>query len=591
MDQPVSLQVTDYIVLAFILLVSLGIGVLFAVTDFRNVNRVEYLLGGRRMFMLPVALSIYATFTSGISLLGSPAEFYLYGEMPSVYSIGISFGYLLAMLVIVPMMYPLRLTSLYTYLQLRFESASVRMLAVAVGMLQTLCYMAVAVLSSALALQATAELPLWLSVGIVGLIGAVYTAIGGIKSVVWTDAFQTVVMLVGLLTIIVKGYSIVGGGKAVLKIVKESGRFAFNDISFDPRATFTWWSATFGVCVWWLSTICNQSSLQRISSMKSLAAAKGAFLFNSVFNIIHGSIMIAISMMTYAYFVHIGCDPFQAGQIKSANQLSPYFVMHALSDVPAIGGVYLSMIFSGSLSTFSSGINALAANTVEDILSKPLQKVEESTATVITKVLVFLYGILIIGLAYGANSLQGSVSQMLIASTGSLGGPILGIFILGALFPWTNKYGAFCGGVTALLVNVWLAIGSEINGRKYKSLSLPPVDMCFVNSTVRSYTSNTSSNAVSYATAIFTKAVTINPTLSQPSHSGFFLYEISFEWYSIIGVCVCLSLGTAVSYFTRSYSKSIAEERYLFPFVRRFWFPDTLHRKCQDPEDEAKSML
>lgn len=66
MDQPVSLQVTDYTALTFILLVSLGIGVLFAVKDFRNVNRIEYLLGGRRMFMLPVALSIYATFTVSV---------------------------------------------------------------------------------------------------------------------------------------------------------------------------------------------------------------------------------------------------------------------------------------------------------------------------------------------------------------------------------------------------------------------------------------------------------------------------------------------------------------------------------------------
>lgn len=82
-----------------------------------------------------------------------PADFYLYGEMSCVYSIGVSFGSLLAMLTIVPLVYPLRLTSLYTYLQLRFESSGVRMLAVAVGMLQTACYMAVAVLSSALALQ------------------------------------------------------------------------------------------------------------------------------------------------------------------------------------------------------------------------------------------------------------------------------------------------------------------------------------------------------------------------------------------------------------------------------------------------------
>lgn len=239
----------------------------------------------------------------------------------------------------------------------------------------------------------------------------------------------------------------------------------------------------------------------------------------------------------------------------------------------------------------SAGINALAAITVEDVLSKPLQKVEESTATVITKVLVFLYGILIIGLAYGANSLQGSVTQMFASSTGALVGPILGIFILGALFPWTNKYGAFCGGVTALLVNIWLAVGSQIYGRKYTSLTLPPTDMCFVNYTLTSYTRNTSSKTVSDNTTIFAPQVRINHTQNQPSRYGFFLYDISFEWYSTIGICVCLSLGITISYCTRRYSVSIAEEMYLFPFVRRLWFPGTLQRKCQSAEDEAKSML
>ncbi|CAG5126216.1 unnamed protein product [Candidula unifasciata] len=190
MDTSVSLQLTDYIVLAVVLLVSLGIGVL------------EYLLGGRRMFMIPVALSIFATFTSGISLLGIPMDFYLYGEMSSLVSIGMAMGCIYALLLLVPLMYPLRLLSLYEYLELRFQSRSLRLLALLIGMLQTLGYMAIALLSPALALQV--GLPMWLSVGVIGLIGTLYTAIGGIKSVVWTDAFQSFVTLGGMLTIIIR---------------------------------------------------------------------------------------------------------------------------------------------------------------------------------------------------------------------------------------------------------------------------------------------------------------------------------------------------------------------------------------------------
>ncbi|CAG5126220.1 unnamed protein product, partial [Candidula unifasciata] len=182
MENTVSLQIVDYTVIVLTLSVSLGIGILFAVKDFKNVNRTEFLLGGRRMFMLPVALSIFATFTSGIALVGMLTDIYMNGCMAAALIAGITIGYIVAAFTIVPLLYPLRLTSLYEYLQLRYHSTTLRIFVVLVGMLQTLCYMAIALLSPALALQAGASLPMWVSVGIVGVIGTVYSAIGGIKS-------------------------------------------------------------------------------------------------------------------------------------------------------------------------------------------------------------------------------------------------------------------------------------------------------------------------------------------------------------------------------------------------------------------------
>ncbi|CAG5126217.1 unnamed protein product [Candidula unifasciata] len=556
MENTVSLQIVDYTVIVLTLSVSLGIGVLFAVKDFRNVNRTEYLLGGRRMFMLPVALSIFATFTSGITLVGMVTDIYMNGCMAAALFVGVSMGYIVAAFTIVPLL---------------FHSNTLRLFVVLVGMLQTLCFMAIALLSPALALQAGANLPIWVSVGIVGVIGTVYTAIGGIKSVVWTDVFQGLVMLTGLFTIIIKGSIIVGGGDKVWRVSRAGGRADFTNFSLDPRVGDTWWGAAIGTTFFWLGNICNQSSSQRISAMKSMTEAKKAFLLNAVMMLLYGSLLVVVGWVMYAYFTHVRCDPFQAGIVSNANQLPPYFVMHALTDLPGMGGLYFSMVFSGSLSTISSGISSLAANTVEDLMKTPLKNFKEATVTFITKVFVFGYGLLIIGLAFSASYLKGPLINMVFSSVGACGGPILGIFLLGALVPWSNKYGAICGGIVAFVFNLWLTIGNLMYGRNVYALSPPTSDMCFRNSSMIKFAAVNVSQTYFSNQTLYSRAVSntlVDQIIKQYRYS-FFLYDISVDWYGFIGTVVCFMFGITISFCTRRRCMRVTDTRLLLPCVRR----------------------
>ncbi|XP_035826654.1 sodium-dependent multivitamin transporter-like [Aplysia californica] len=200
-----TLIAADYIVVVVMLCVPLGIGAFYAVRDKKSATREEYLLGGRRMGLWPVTLSLFVTFQSAISLLGVPTEIYVYGCMLYIIYFGFASSFLISAFTFVPLMYPLRLTSMFEYLELRFESRLLRKLCTVVSMLSVTLYMAVALLSPALALQSAANLPLWMSVAIVGVIGTVYTTIGGIKSVFWTDVFQAIIIFIGVFAIIVKG--------------------------------------------------------------------------------------------------------------------------------------------------------------------------------------------------------------------------------------------------------------------------------------------------------------------------------------------------------------------------------------------------
>ncbi|CAG5121721.1 unnamed protein product [Candidula unifasciata] len=591
MAEPILLQPVDYVVTTLMLLFPLGIGVYFAVKDSKNATRDEYLLGGRRMSMLPVALSMFVTFISAIALVGAPSDIYYYSVMTITPFIGFSLSYIVGIYTMIPLIYPLHLTSLYEYLLLRFESDVVRISAVCLGMLQTLSYMGIALLTPALSLQAAAGIPLWMSVAIVGAIGTLYTALGGIKSVVWADAFQCLVMFGGLMAVIVKGSLTVGGGNAVFEAAMAGGRIRFSEIDPDPRTRFSWWSITIGGMFVWFANIFNQSMIQRVSAMKTMREAKISFLLNVPILLSFAAMLAACGIVLYAYFHFLRCDPFEAGLITSRNQLTPYFVLHVLRDLPGMSGLYMATLFSAALSTVSSGINALAAITVEDFFKRPLARISENTATLITKLIVCFYGVCSVGLAYGANSVKGPLTQIGLSIFGACGGPTCGVFFLGALIPWANKYGAFTGGVLGLGLNVWMAIGNQIYGRKIKSLEPPPTDLCHGNLTT------TYNDTFTYIT---TSAMDLSerfplsstspgiPSEKDPYAFGFFLYDISFEWYGLTGCVVSFGVGLIVSLCSRKAVQSKPNPKLIFPFARRLWsLPEPVHTAADEFNSEA----
>ena len=105
-------HIVDYVIMAAFLLISLGIGVYYGLVQKQKTTE-EYLFGNRQMSLLPVALSMLVTYQSAISVIGIPAEIYIYNTMVMYTLVGIAVANLIQYSMIVPLMYPLRLTSAY----------------------------------------------------------------------------------------------------------------------------------------------------------------------------------------------------------------------------------------------------------------------------------------------------------------------------------------------------------------------------------------------------------------------------------------------------------------------------------------------
>ena len=208
----------------------------------------------------------------------------------------------------------------------------------------------------------------------------------------------------------------------------------------------------------------------------------------------------------------------------------------------------------------------------------------EERITLITKMFVIFHGCLVICLAYAAQYIEGPVTQMAGTVLAACGSPILGLFIIGATVPWANKYGAVAGALVAFSFNFWIGLGNMISGRKLHKFDPGPIDNCEWNST-DSLMHSTSANISRYSLLPYYQTAIDD---DDSYDYGFFLYDISYEWYGFIGAFISVSVGLLVSYFTRSYVTDTTEAKYIFPFMRKYWTFDDMSVENRVPKEEIE---
>jgi len=362
----------------------MGIGVYYSRSGGAQQNNNEYLMAGRSMSSIPVALSVLASFVSSIAILGNPAEVYTYGFQYWIQCFTNLISVPLMAMVFLPVYYNLRLTSSYEYLERRF-SFSVRMLGSIVFVVQTVLYTAIVLYGPSLTLESVTGFPLWLSTVLTGLVCTFYTTVGGMKAVIWTDVFQGIVMLVGMTTIIIVGTLKVGSLGKVFDIAYKGHRLDV-DLSIDPTHRSTLWAFLIGGVFQMLPVYAtNQTAVQRFLTTRSFKAAKRAVWMNIPLNIFNTSLTVLTGLVIYAFYA--SCDPLSTGEINTDDEILPYFVIEVLGKFHGVPGVFVASLFCGTLSTVASGLNALAAVTVEDFAPLVVRHIPTEREALVSKLL------------------------------------------------------------------------------------------------------------------------------------------------------------------------------------------------------------
>ncbi|XP_004710192.1 sodium-dependent multivitamin transporter isoform X2 [Echinops telfairi] len=527
-----TFSVVDYVVFALVLLLSLAIGLYHAYRGWGGHTIGQLLLADRKMGCFPVALSLLATFQSAVAILGVPSEIYTFGTQYWFLGCSYFLGLLIPAHIFIPVFYRLHLTSAYEYLELRFNKA-VRICGTVTFIFQMVIYMGVVLYAPSLALNAVTGFDLWLSVLTLGIVCAFYTALGGLKAVIWTDVFQTLVMFLGQLAVIIVGSAKVGGLGHVWEVAAQNGRISGIELDPDPFVRHTFWTLAFGGVFMMLSLYgVNQAQVQRyLSSRTERAAMLSCYAVFPCQQVVL-CMGCLIGLVMYAYYQEY---PKSAQQAQAApDQFVLYFVMDLLQGLPGLPGLFVACLFSGSLSTISSAFNSLATVTIEDLIRPRFPELSEAQATRLSKILAFCYGLLCLGMAY-VSSQMGPVLQAAISIFGMVGGPLLGLFCLGMFFPCANPLGAIVGLLAGLIMAFWIGIGSIVTS---------------MGSGVAPSAPNSSSLSPPTNMTTITMA-TLMPLTTVSRLTGLQrLYKLSYLWYSAHNSTTVIVVGLLVSLLT-----------------------------------------
>ncbi|XP_063925702.1 sodium-coupled monocarboxylate transporter 1-like [Zophobas morio] len=537
----------DYILFSVMLLLSAIIGIYFGCFGSKQSTANEYLMGGKTMKVIPIAISLVASHTSGITLLALPADVYRYGAAYWLGGISMAILCVVTIYVYLPVFFNLQLISTYEYLERRFDNRT-RLFASFLYAVSVFLYLPIVVYIPALAFSAATGLNVHFITPLVCGICIFYTTIGGLKAVVWTDTLQFSVTIGAIATVFVLGVKSAGGFSHVWNKALEGHRIDLFDFDLDPTKRESFWIVVIGLTVHWLAQVAiHQSCVQKFLAISTIRQSNMSVIFFTTGMTLMKTASVLTGFVMYAKYSD--CDPFTTKQVTRNDQLLPYYVMDVARNIPGLSGIFIAGVFSAALSTLSATLNCLAGTIYEDFVSRFVKKnISQKSVSNILKIIVVITGVLCTALVFAIEHM-GGLLKLSISFNAVTQGPLLAMFTLGMLFPRANSKGALYGGIGGLILLSALVFPAkyfEMLGLfKYppKPLSTDGCDFLNTTSLVLNTTlAETTTPIDSFVTESFTNE-------SVPFQVPF-IFRISYYYYTLIGCAMSMIIGIIISYMT-----------------------------------------
>ena len=270
-------------------------------------DKVEgYLLANRSLPWWAVGLSVMATQLSAITLVGTTGQGYADGMRFVQFYFGLPIAMIILCVTVVPFFYRARVYTAYEYLERRFDLKT-RTLASVLFLCSRGLSCGVIIAAPAVILSIILGWNLTLTILAIGLPTAIYTMVGGVQAVTWTDVKQMAVIVVGLLAVVVALVlglpSDVSVGEA-LHVAGAAGRLTAVDFRFDWTQTYTFWSGLLGGLFLMLSYFgCDQSQVQRYLTAKSVEEGRDSLMMSAFVKIPLQALVLLTGVLVFVFYL------------------------------------------------------------------------------------------------------------------------------------------------------------------------------------------------------------------------------------------------------------------------------------------------
>lgn len=431
----------------------------------KGVNTSDYFLAGGRIPWWAAGISIYGTQLSAITFMAIPAIVYATDWRLALGTLMILCIVPIIIKFYLPVFRRMNITTAYEFLERRFDF-NVRILGSLTFILLQLGRMGVVLYLPAIAISSVTGIDIILCIAVMGVFSTIYTVLGGIEAVIWTDVVQVIVLLGGAIACIFVAISNIDGGVSeVIRIGFEYDKFKLFDLRWDYSQLVLWVAIIGFFFLNLISYSSDQVVIQRYLTVKTEKDAARSLWTNGLISIPGVFIFFGLGTTLFVYYL---TNP---GEISSGtvDELLPYFVVTHLP--VGVAGLVISGIFAASMSSLDSSMNSIATAYITDFHKRFWPDLTDRRYLKLAKFITVLMG------AFGtlmailiATSEIGYIFDFFQELLGMIGGSLGGVFILAVFFKKATSKGAIIGTLGGALCTILAKNFTDINGYLYGAI-------------------------------------------------------------------------------------------------------------------------
>ncbi|MDI9384016.1 MAG: sodium:solute symporter [Verrucomicrobiota bacterium] len=416
----------------------------------------EFMAAGRSLPGWAVGMSIFGTYVSSISFLANPGKSYDSDWNPFVFSLSLPLAAWIATKYFVPFYRRSGQISAYNHLEARFGPWA-RTYALVCYLLTQIARMGTILYLVALALSPLTGWSITTIILVTGVLVTIYTLLGGIEAVIWTDVIQSIVLTAGILVcIILILIRMPEGPGQVFVIAAEHGKFGLGELGLSLTQSTFWVVLFYGLFINLNNFGIDQSYVQRYATAKTDRDAVRSVWLGGLLYLPVSALLFFIGTALFAFYT---AQPellpeAAAGGIKG-DAVFPHFIV---TQLPAgATGLLIAAVMAAAMSSVDSSLNCSATLILCDIYKRYIRPdADERRSMRVLYTTTLVWGLLGTGMALAMIQVQSALDAWW-KLAGIFSGGMLGLFLLGIMSRSARNINAVIGVVFGVLVISWMA--------------------------------------------------------------------------------------------------------------------------------------